>query len=45
MKFCDIMLCCGVLCILNAICLAIALLFRGGGFVNAWLLLVLTVLR
>lgn len=25
MKFCDIMLCCDVLCVLNAICVAICL--------------------
>lgn len=45
MKFCDIMLCCGVLCVLNAICLAICFVVPGGGFVNACLLVVLTVLR
>lgn len=29
MKFCDIMLCCGVLCVLNAICLAICFAVPG----------------
>lgn len=29
MKFCDIMLCCGVLCVLNAICLAICFVVPG----------------
>lgn len=38
MKFCDIMLCCGVLCVLNAICLAIC--FVGGA--NCLALAVLT---
>lgn len=29
MKFCDIMLCCGVLCVLNAICLVICFVVPG----------------
>lgn len=29
MKFCDIMLCCGILCLINAMCIAICIAVPG----------------
>ena len=44
MKFSDIMLCCGILCIINAICVSICIVVPGELVCKVCLLLVLTVL-